>query len=268
MKPVIALLMVLALAQPKAPASAPSVTIEVLRDVEVRGPSTLKGGGARQERGVLYAATARTIRKGERLVMTKELGEGACQVRLRSEMLDLSSCPWLEGFRDRQRDVFRVLPASASANANVNATRSPAGTYRIAVCKHMPCSPSNMVTAIAWGTLVLFDEQLPTEFVRKAESSYLMRTANGCFAMQHKRPVQSLAGIMGADITKWETRDGRLLFTLYQSPDAYHNVRVSLKGDMMYGSGRSSEDMAKQQFTSDVVVGMRVGPPDLRSCTH
>ncbi len=81
------------------------VTIEVLQDVPVRAD-----GGSRQVRGVLNVAVPEpfTIGKGQRFQMIEILQEGGCRIEFEKRQSDVSSCPWLDGFRDHQADVFAV----------------------------------------------------------------------------------------------------------------------------------------------------------------
>ena len=82
------------------------LTIELRRDVLVRRDAS---GG--QRRGVLYADTSFTLKRGARLVMVEVGREGGCRVRYEKRILEVSTCPWLPGFSDHQRDVFRVRKA-------------------------------------------------------------------------------------------------------------------------------------------------------------
>jgi hypothetical protein len=84
-------------------------TIEALTDVPARLNDTQK-----QQRGVLYVASPKpfrpvTIRKGQRFQMITILREGECRIRFEKNEYLVSSCPWLEGFTDRQTDVFEVV---------------------------------------------------------------------------------------------------------------------------------------------------------------
>jgi hypothetical protein len=69
----------------------------------------------RHRRGTLVIARdaqAFTIKKGETFQMTKLLGEGGCQIRFLKKNYDLGSCPWLEGFTDRETDIY--LPVATN----------------------------------------------------------------------------------------------------------------------------------------------------------
>jgi hypothetical protein len=80
------------------------ITVEALKDVPV-----LSSGYGNAVRGSLYAAQSFDIKAGERFVVTKLLREGACNVRFRGKVYMIYSCPWMEGFVDHQRDIFRIV---------------------------------------------------------------------------------------------------------------------------------------------------------------
>ena len=84
------------------------VTVEVKQDVEATHESV---GG--QLRGKLYlggrASKDFLLKKGQRFQMVAVGQEGGCRIRFESREYDLSSCPWLEGFRDHQADIFSIV---------------------------------------------------------------------------------------------------------------------------------------------------------------
>jgi hypothetical protein len=84
------------------------VTIEVARDVDVRSSERQSDGRYGQLRGTLYSSEAFLIKKHERFQMVKIYTEGECRIRFQGKEYDLHSCPWLDGFRDHQADIFRV----------------------------------------------------------------------------------------------------------------------------------------------------------------
>lgn len=81
-------------------------TIEALQDVPARAEET---GG--QKRGVLYVGREESfvVKKGQRFLMVQIHQEGGCRIEFEKRQYDVSSCPWLDGFRDHQEDVFRVI---------------------------------------------------------------------------------------------------------------------------------------------------------------
>lgn len=82
------------------------VIIEALQDV----PAQVEGADG-QRRAVLYVGPGQlfTVRKGQRFLMVKVYQEGGCRIEFEQQQYDVSSCPWLDGFRDHQEDVFRVV---------------------------------------------------------------------------------------------------------------------------------------------------------------
>jgi hypothetical protein len=84
------------------------VTIEVKRDVEVTHNTE-----PYESRGKLYLddvkAKAFRLTKGQRFQMLKIGQEGSCRIRFEEKEYGLTSCPWLEGFRDHQTDVFSIV---------------------------------------------------------------------------------------------------------------------------------------------------------------
>ncbi|MDO8270591.1 MAG: hypothetical protein Q7U82_01550 [Gammaproteobacteria bacterium] len=81
------------------------LTIEVTQDVQVKS-SESRG----QPRGTLYTAGNFRISKGQRFQMVAIGQEGGCRIIFQDAEHDLSSCPWLPGFRDHQQDIFVVIP--------------------------------------------------------------------------------------------------------------------------------------------------------------
>jgi hypothetical protein len=84
------------------------ITVEVERDVEVTGNTE-----SAERRGILYLdnlkAESFRLKKGQRFQMIAVGQEGGCRIRFDGKEYGLTSCPWLEGFRDHQTDVFRVV---------------------------------------------------------------------------------------------------------------------------------------------------------------
>jgi hypothetical protein len=85
------------------------ITIEVLRDVEVKASERHADGSYWQERGFLYAGAEFHISKRERFRMIEALGEGGCRIEFQGSQYTLSSCPWVPGFTDQQSDIFKIV---------------------------------------------------------------------------------------------------------------------------------------------------------------
>lgn len=87
------------------------VTMKVTQDVEVIPYSNLE----RHRRGRLEMTSDPkpfTIKKGETFEMTKLLGEGECRIRLLSKEYHLVACWWLEGFANRESDIYQPVAAN------------------------------------------------------------------------------------------------------------------------------------------------------------
>ena len=91
------------------------LTIQVTQDVPVKISERRPDGSGGQERGTLYSNTSFRISKAQQFEMTEILGEGGCRIDFQGSNFELSSCPWLPGFRDHQADVFRVMDKSTEA---------------------------------------------------------------------------------------------------------------------------------------------------------
>jgi hypothetical protein len=86
-------------------------TIEAVQDVSTRSVET-----AGQARGVLYVGRGNsfTIKKGEHFLMVKIATEGGCRIEYEKRQYNVSSCPWLDGFRDHQEDFFKIVAGRIS----------------------------------------------------------------------------------------------------------------------------------------------------------
>jgi hypothetical protein len=84
------------------------ITVEVTQDVEV-----IHNTKPHQSRGTLYLNDLYTkefrIKKGQRFQMIQITTECGCRIRFEGKEYGLSSCPWLDGFRDHQSDVFFIV---------------------------------------------------------------------------------------------------------------------------------------------------------------
>jgi hypothetical protein len=103
---IIALLIIFSL--PAQVATRLSVTVEAKRDVEV-----MHNAESYESRGKLYLADVKAkafrIGKGQRFQMIEIGQEGSCSIKFEDKEYGLTSCPWLEGFRDHQADIFSVV---------------------------------------------------------------------------------------------------------------------------------------------------------------
>lgn len=131
------------------------VTIEALQDVPVRAD-----GGSRQVRGVINAAVSEpfTVKKGQRFQMVAILEEGGCRIEFETRQFDVSSCPWLDGFRDHQADVFAVqrppelTPQDAAIYQTIVAHTIRPEMEKVSAGSRLPARPP----------LLIFDHTLAT----------------------------------------------------------------------------------------------------------
>lgn len=85
------------------------ITIEVTRDVPVKSSERRSDGSYGQERGALYSSKSFIITKGRRFRVIELMREGTCRIEFEGSQYELSACPWMPGFRDRQADIFRIV---------------------------------------------------------------------------------------------------------------------------------------------------------------
>ena len=83
------------------------LTIEVQKDVEVTEAYSQESRGKFHLDDV--KAQGFLLRKGQRFQMVKIGQEGSCRITFEGKEYGLTSCPWLEGFRDHQIDVFSIV---------------------------------------------------------------------------------------------------------------------------------------------------------------
>jgi hypothetical protein len=82
------------------------VTMEVSKDVRVQ---RCREDQRQRGRLCIGSDSAFTITRGQTFVMSSYLGEGACHIRFAAKEYTLLSCPWLEGFADRETDIYRPI---------------------------------------------------------------------------------------------------------------------------------------------------------------
>jgi streptogramin lyase len=84
------------------------VTVEVKRDVEVS-----HNAASYESRGKLSLGDAKAkafrLKKGQRFQMVEIGQEGSCWIRFANKEYRLTSCPWLDGFRDHQTEIFSTV---------------------------------------------------------------------------------------------------------------------------------------------------------------
>jgi hypothetical protein len=152
------------------------------------------------------------------------------------------------------------------SNVSVAQRATLGGTYRVVVCRALPCVARDTARAMVWGDVVFSDGALARPVRDRFPGSLIGRVANGCYNLWRARTARSLAGIEPEGLTYWE-RDGKTFtFTLYRSPDAANDVRVTVIGDTLRGTARSWGPSSDDSFGAEYVEAIRIGPPNTQRC--
>jgi hypothetical protein len=85
------------------------ITVQALKDVSVRPTQQQASSGNRMERGVLYSRDSFLISAGQLFTVVALEREGMCTIEYSGKKHSLLSCPWMDGFTDRQVDVFKIV---------------------------------------------------------------------------------------------------------------------------------------------------------------
>jgi hypothetical protein len=183
------------------------------------------------------------------------------------------------------RASLLILAAVGTAGCGLHpqsrsAQPSPAGTYRIQICR-TPCDPRTTAD-IATGTLVLMAKSFaPTRiagpalayfqrYERGLLAVYAENQPNSCFVLQKGSSARSYAGSSPVALTRWSAREnGDIGFPLYQTPDAGYSTRVRIAGRDLVGGGSSwGPDSSMDSMPSDSIFAQRIGPPDVSVCVR
>jgi hypothetical protein len=89
--------------------------------------------------------------------------------------------------------------------------------------------------------------------------------ANGCYVLESRRPVATLAGGWGGGFVQWQRlgNSDSIAFMLYRTSDASHEDTVAFTARGFAGTGHSNMD-----DITDLVAGDYLGPPDQRRCVE
>jgi len=145
------------------------------------------------------------------------------------------------------------------------------GTYELLLCKS-ECSFENLAAAITRGTVVLFKDPLSQEDVEKLDRFHRARAEEvlrACFSGVRPEHAETYAFIQKTGATTWSFENNVLKFGLFRSPDAGYEAELRLRGDVLSGEGHSwGAGAGAPRFSPvDVIVGRRVGPPNLSACS-
>lgn len=162
-----------------------------------------------------------------------------------------------------------LVGATAAAQAADLGRVGPiAGTYELIICKGT-CSFSDSRNVFATVVVVLFEDVMAQEDVERIDPSYHSDPPNTCFVIKRKVNAQSYAGIKDKGVSPWLLRGDAIEFDLFHSPDAGYAVEIERRGNLLTGTGRSwgaGMGAPPPEYTPDIVVGRRVGPPNVSSC--
>jgi hypothetical protein len=124
------------------------------------------------------------------------------------------------------------------------------GTYALIACTEQ-CAPTDTALVVARGILVLGSDH------------------TGCFDVTRRDAYNSYIALHRHGYTAWSRPSGSdsLLFGTYRSPDAFHRVRAVLTDSGFVGRGHSSgAGVASINVPDELIVGRRIGPPDMERC--
>lgn len=159
---------------------------------------------------------------------------------------------------------FSVQAADTSEHGKV------AGTYEIIICKSN-CSFSDPSNVFATTVVVLFDRAMSQEDMSRLDPFYHYDPSDvrACYAVDLKAHAQSYVGINKTGVSPWELTGNKIRFDLFHSPDAGYAVDIEHTGELMTGTGRSwgaGMGAPPPDFGPDVIVGRRLGPPNISAC--
>ena len=158
---------------------------------------------------------------------------------------------------------------AAAQSADINNVGQAAGTYELIICKSA-CSFSKPENAFATVSVVLFDRAMTQKDMNRIDQYHHYDPGtNACYAFKRKVQAQSYAGIEEKGVSLWHLSDHKIWFDLFHSPDAGYVVELKRTGDSLVGTGTSGGvggGAPPPEYTSDMVAGRRVGPPDISAC--
>ena len=154
---------------------------------------------------------------------------------------------------------------------------SPSGTYDILICKGS-CRFNSSENVLVRGLLVLEAQSfqppdLPAvpDLNRGPRDLFLRRAGatNACFVLETLERNRTYAGLIPVGFTQWWSEANTVSVELYASPDAGHNVTVTLTAEGFQGTGSSrgaGGGAPPNWWQPDVVVGRRAGPSNRSIC--
>lgn len=168
-----------------------------------------------------------------------------------------------------------LLVLAAASPCGAQSRSRIAGTYDFWLCKAANCASNHTSEAFVRGKLILSDTTLELTVLPDSARPLLSgmfgpKPLNACWAVERRTSRTTYAGGGGVGSTRWDFVHGdsaRITFGLYHSPDAGHRVTASVVNGVLRGRGESSgAGVAEVHWATDTVVGIRIGPPDVRIC--
>lgn len=90
---------------------------------------------------------------------------------------------------------------------------------------------------------------------------------NACYVLARQARADTYAGIDDVGTTRWTPlADGSITISLFRSPDAGYDAKLSLTTDGFRGRGTSRGWGVAADSPADSIVGRRIGPPELMRC--
>jgi hypothetical protein len=175
----------------------------------------------------------------------------------------------------RSLRIALATAVTAASTIGGQGSGAIAGTYTIALCQQRPCAVGDTTNVIVSGTLIFADSVIsvagwPDERrISRGAGGFIRSTLNACLDLTtHRSAELTYVGIGSPNLFHWErASDTSATAVLYQSPDARGRLQFTLRGDTLIGSGFSDGMIGGPiRKRDDIVVGRRLGPPDLSRC--
>lgn len=148
------------------------------------------------------------------------------------------------------------------------------GTYALRVCR-VVCGASDTANVIRAGFIVLdtapihlHPSSVSGDRLLREMKMITVDTANGCYVLESRRSVATLAGGWGGGFVQWRrlrTSDS-ITFMLDRTSDSGHEDTVAFTARGFAGSGHSNG--MDIDYPADLVAGDYLGPPDQRRCAE
>ena len=168
----------------------------------------------------------------------------------------------------KPRAVLLILTLAICVAVGPSAaqTSSPAGTYRLQICR-TSCGLGDSADAYIRGIVVLAEG--PGNAGGDPDRDSREAGSNGCFWLTRiHQQDDSYAGLLRYGNILWRSPSPTsVAFAIYGSPDAGYELVLTLAGVDLVGQGDSwGAGVAEIHAPSDTVIAKRLGPPDRSRC--